>query len=141
MGAEKEIFYEDSGLLFDIRSLIIVDGLGLILGLSMFFLSYLLPSLIIGFPIELNPEKFLYADNSLEVLLMIFFYVSEIPTVIFLFLTLVYIYAMIKSKIGVWKSDRNLTFWKNIKRSPIYFVFFGFQTLIIGIIITIVLPF
>ena len=125
-------------LLFYIQPLIIVDGVGLILGLSIFFLNYLLPSLNIGFPIELRPEIFLYADNSFEVLLMILFYISEIPAIICLFLTLIKIYAMIKSKIGVWESDRQLTFWKNIERSPIYFVFFGFQTLFIGIIITIV---
>jgi len=128
-------------LLFYIQPLIIVDGIGLILGLSIFFLSYLLPSLNIGFPIELRPEIFLYVDNSFEVLLMIFFYISEIPTIIFLLLTLIKIYAMIKSKIGVWESDRQMTFWKNIERSPIYFVFFCFQTLFIGIIITIILPF
>jgi len=128
-------------LLFYIQSFIIVDGIGLIVGLSIFFLSYLLPSLNIGIPIELRPEIFLYADNSFEVLLMILFYISEIPTLIFLLLTLIKIYAKIKSKIGVWESDRQLTFWKNIERSPIYFVFFGFQTLFIGIIITIILPF
>ncbi len=128
-------------LLFYIQPLIIADGIGLILGLSIFFLSYLLPSLNIGITIELRPEIFLYADNSFEVLLMILFYISEIPAIICLFLTLIKIYAMIKSKIGVWESDRQLTFWKNIERSPIYFVFFGFQTLFIGIIITIFLPF
>ncbi len=128
-------------LLFYIQPLIIVDGIGLILGLSIFFLSYLLPFLSIGFTIELRPEIFLYADNSFEILLMILFYISEIPTIICLFLILIKIYAMIKSKIGVWESDRQLTFWKNIERSPIYFVFFGFQTLFIGIIITIILPF
>lgn len=106
-------------LLFYIQPLIIVDGVGLTLGLSIFFLSYLLPSLNIGFSIELRPEIFLYADNSFEVLLMIFFYISKIPTT-----TLINIYAMIKSKIGGWKSDRQLTFWKNIEGSPIYFVFF-----------------
>ncbi len=58
-------------LLFYIYPLIIVDGIGLILGLSIFFLSYLIPSLSIGFPIELRPEIFLYTDNSFEVLLMI----------------------------------------------------------------------